>query len=233
MGTCRAPGADRRLRPSMLDRCALAESRLGAADPAGRGSDAAERDPGRPVPSRTRRRWVILRPSAARPGITDAASEFWLCCGPAAPRSRTLARASARSTTPAPRPAALAELVAAGLVTSDGFAGLRAIPVGQADGRQPPATRRAARPSAGRWSMVDNVGEGPSRDEKAIDAQAWSLLRRYGVIFRRLLAREPTAVPNLPRADPRLPPSGGEGRDSGRPLRLRDVGEQFALLGRG
>src|SRR5688572_20562137 len=72
--------------------------------------------------------------------------------------------------------AALTELVAAGAVSSDGFAGLRTI-----IGTRPTT-------ATGRWFLV-NAGEEP-----AAEAVAWTLLRRYGVICRRLLARETTSI---------------------------------------
>jgi len=82
---------------------------------------------------------------------------------------------------------ALGELVAAGFVASDGFAGLRAVV------RPPDARRsRGGRSNAGRWSLV--VAATASRDA-ALDAQALSLLQRYGVVFRRLLTREANAAP--------------------------------------
>jgi ATP-dependent Lhr-like helicase len=110
---------------------------------------------------------------------------------------------------------AIAELVAAGLVTSDGFAGLRAIVRGPADGlRQgyggPPtlhakaeAGRHRNQAAAGRWSAIApvalNTSATPKRDERegeaAVVQQAWALLRRYGVVFRRLLTREANAAP--------------------------------------
>ncbi len=80
------------------------------------------------------------------------------------------------------------ELVAAGLVTADGFDNLRSLidprrRSGQGSGR-------AARPrhSAGRWSMLYPV-EQPDRN-KMIEATCAMLLARYGVVFRDLLARE-------------------------------------------
>jgi ATP-dependent Lhr-like helicase len=88
---------------------------------------------------------------------------------------------------------ALWELVAAGLITADGFDNLRALispkrRAGQGSGR-------SARPrhSAGRWSLLYPGGaedRGP-----AVEAVCWMLLRRYGVVFRELLTRES----NLPR----------------------------------
>ena len=84
---------------------------------------------------------------------------------------------------------ALGELVAAGLVSSDGFAGLRSL-IGTSTS------------AAGRWFAVrppspqggvGETGETGSR-EGALTILAWTLLRRYGVIFRRLLAREAPGV---------------------------------------
>ena len=89
---------------------------------------------------------------------------------------------------------ALGELVANGLVTSDGFAGLRAIAGSAPD-------RRTGGTTAGRWSAL-NVRLKPdttvtkpdlSRDV-AVRTLAWTLLSRYGVVFRRLLARESSSV---------------------------------------
>jgi ATP-dependent Lhr-like helicase len=81
---------------------------------------------------------------------------------------------------------ALAELVAAGLVASDGFAGVRAI-VNQS----PP--RRGGADTSGRWSIVRR--EATANREDAVRALAWTLLARYGVVFRRVLARESSGVP--------------------------------------
>ena len=85
------------------------------------------------------------------------------------------------------------ELVAAGLVTADGFDNLRSLidpkrRAGQGSGR-------SARPrhSAGRWALL-YTDSGGDRG-KAIEAACWTLLRRYGVVFRDLLARET----NLPK----------------------------------
>ena len=87
--------------------------------------------------------------------------------------------------------AAIAELVAAGLVTADGFAGLRAL-IGTSPRHAPARLHRAD--AAGRWSALplhrpDAVGGNAGRDA-AVETVAWALLRRYGVVFRRLLARE-------------------------------------------
>jgi ATP-dependent Lhr-like helicase len=83
---------------------------------------------------------------------------------------------------------ALWELVAAGLLTADGFDNLRALidpkrRAGQGRGRK-------ARPrhSTGRWSMLFS---GEARDRaKAIETVCAVLLGRYGVVFRELILRE-------------------------------------------
>jgi ATP-dependent Lhr-like helicase len=80
------------------------------------------------------------------------------------------------------------ELVAAGLVTADGFDNLRSLidprrRSGQGSGR----TSRP-RHSAGRWSVLYPI-EQPDRN-KMIEATCAMLLARYGVVFRDLLARE-------------------------------------------
>ena len=80
------------------------------------------------------------------------------------------------------------ELVAAGLVTADGFDNLRALidprrRAGIGNGK----TKRP-RHSAGRWSLLSPLqGEDP---QKAIESVCNMLLQRYGVVFRELLARE-------------------------------------------
>src|SRR6185503_4707567 len=76
---------------------------------------------------------------------------------------------------------ALSSLVAAGLAASDGFAGLRML-VAADQGRPGPFDRRPN--LAGRWNLVGgSVYADPP--EAAIECQAWSLLRRYGIVFRR------------------------------------------------
>lgn len=121
---------------------------------------------------------------------------------------------------------AIGELVANGLVTSDGFSGLRAL-VWAARGRPMHHDRRNS--FAGRWTAMAASGEEErcGRDE-AIELQAWALLRRYGVVFRRVLARETNAATwrELARVYRRLE-ARGEIR-SGRFVTGMS-GEQFAL----
>jgi ATP-dependent helicase Lhr and Lhr-like helicase len=86
---------------------------------------------------------------------------------------------------------ALGQLASAGLIASDGFAGLRDI---VRKSTRPSATRRSAAGSSGRWGrfVADSADDAY---ERAVDAQARTLLRRYGVVCRRLLAREANAAP--------------------------------------
>lgn len=97
---------------------------------------------------------------------------------------------------------ALAELVALGIVNSDSFGGLRALLV-PADRRRPaPGGRRRRRialfgmDSAGRWALVRRPGTDSNTNEsETIEHVARTLLRRWGVIFWRLLAREADWLP--------------------------------------
>jgi ATP-dependent Lhr-like helicase len=94
---------------------------------------------------------------------------------------------------------ALAELVAAGVATADSFAGLRALlaPKRTRKSRSAAASSRRRRVStmthsvanAGRWSLLLHAYADRNEDG-VIEQRARALLRRYGVVFRRLLARE-------------------------------------------
>ena len=108
---------------------------------------------------------------------------------------------------------ALGELAACGMVTSDGFAGLRALltpsrkrrPLGAAgsDGRRSRRSVAYSVEDAGRWSLLG----APSREPVEEPIAAWGgpkpeaegaariLLRRYGIVFRRLLERESKLPP--------------------------------------
>ena len=121
---------------------------------------------------------------------------------------------------------ALWELVAAGLVTADGFDNLRSLidpkrRAGQGSGRS-----IRPRHSSGRWALLhaDAAVERP----RAVEAACWMLLRRYGIVIRDLLVREA----NLPtwrellmgfrRLEDRGEIRGGRFVDG-------FIGEQFAL----
>ena len=94
---------------------------------------------------------------------------------------------------------ALGELVNWGMVTSDSYAGLRALvtPSSKRPGFAP--RRRGRRPTssnfdrAGRWALVNQPVD--VEHGEAIEHIAWSLLRRYGVVFRKVLERETNLPP--------------------------------------
>jgi len=121
---------------------------------------------------------------------------------------------------------ALWELVAAGVVTADGFDNLRSLidpkrRAGQGSGR----TSRP-RHSSGRWALL--YADPAVERNRAVEATCWMLLKRYGIVFRDLLARE-TNLPKwreLQMAFRRL-----EDRGEIRGGRFVDgfLGEQFAL----
>jgi ATP-dependent Lhr-like helicase len=121
---------------------------------------------------------------------------------------------------------ALWELVAAGVVTADGFDNLRSLidpkrRAGQGSGRN-------ARPrhSSGRWALLftDQAVE----RNRAVEATCWMLLKRYGIVFRDALARET----NLPKwREMQMAFRRLEDRGEIRGGRFVDgfLGEQFAL----
>lgn len=128
----------------------------------------------------------------------------------------------------------LAELAALGLVNSDSFAGLRALLV-PSELRRPIAGARRKRRTvtfgmedAGRWALARRSPAGQS-EAGAIEHVARTLLRRYGVVFWRLLEREAGWLPpwrDLLRIYRRLE-SRGEIR--GGRFVSGFTGEQFAL----
>ena len=86
------------------------------------------------------------------------------------------------------------ELVAAGLVTADGFENLRSLV--DPKRRRGEGRGRLARPrhAAGRWALVRHSTAAVSSDARAA-AFADQLLARWGVLFRDVLARESLAPP--------------------------------------
>jgi ATP-dependent helicase Lhr and Lhr-like helicase len=121
---------------------------------------------------------------------------------------------------------ALWELVAGGLITADGFDNLRSLI--DPKRRSGQGSGRAARPrhSTGRWALL-HTGDVVEKN-RALEATCWMLLKRYGIVFRDVMAREA----NLPTwrellmAFRRL-----EDRGEIRGGRFVDgfLGEQFAL----
>ena len=121
---------------------------------------------------------------------------------------------------------ALWELVAAGLLTADGFDNLRALidpkrRSGQGSGR----TSRP-RHSAGRWSLLYS-GDNHDRT-RALEAICWMLLRRYGIVFRELLTRE-TILPKWRELLITLRRLEDRGEVRGGRFVSHFLGEQFGL----
>jgi ATP-dependent helicase Lhr and Lhr-like helicase len=93
---------------------------------------------------------------------------------------------------------ALAELAAHGMVNADSFAGLRALLVPSAERKPFAGARRKHRTAAhgmddaGRWAIVPAA---PPGGPAHVEHVARALLRRYGVVFWRLLEREAARLP--------------------------------------
>ena len=168
------------------------------------------------------RAWRALKPIEAPPRLSEAAedvlsvlrtrgasffADLKSACGLDADQVRT----------------AIGTLVACGLVTSDGFSGLRALVWAS---RRRPAQHDRRSNFAGRWTAIESSAA--AGREAAVEVQAWTLLRRYGVVFRRVLTRETNAATwrELARVYRRLE-ARGEIR-SGRFVTGMS-GEQFAL----
>ena len=135
-----------------------------------------------------------------------------------------LARATGRL--PSEVEEALWELVAAGLVTADGFENLRALidpkrRRGEGRGRS-----RRPRHAAGRWALVRHLGPLTPPGER-IEAWADQLILRWGVLFRDLLTREATA-PFWRDLAPVLRRKEAQGELRGGRFVLGLSGEQFA-----
>jgi ATP-dependent helicase Lhr and Lhr-like helicase len=128
---------------------------------------------------------------------------------------------------------ALGELVALGLVSTDSFAGLRAL-LAPAAKRNVFARRQrrgglfiGGMDDAGRWALLRRASA-PSEDGD-IEHVALTLLRRYGVVFWRLLEREAQWLPpwrDLLRVYHRLE---ARGEIRGGRFVAGLAGEQFAL----
>jgi len=92
---------------------------------------------------------------------------------------------------------ALGELVSAGLVNADSFSGLRALLIPQDKKRQLAQRRRRVAlfglEDAGRWSLIRNGKI--ANEAESLEQVAEILLRRYGVVFRKLLEREADWLP--------------------------------------
>ncbi len=87
---------------------------------------------------------------------------------------------------------ALGELAAWGLVNSDQFQGLRALitPQKQQSHSRRRAVLQAPLSGGGRWSLIRPSMQSDS-DQQKVEHIARTLLTRYGIVFRKLLEREP------------------------------------------
>jgi ATP-dependent Lhr-like helicase len=103
---------------------------------------------------------------------------------------------------------ALGELVFRGMVTADSFTGLRALltPLSKTTNRAVAKRRRRNKAvysmdEAGRWvrlsaPVAGTQSEGRSEpDREKLEAIAFKLLQRYGVVFRKIMDRESISVP--------------------------------------
>jgi ATP-dependent Lhr-like helicase len=141
---------------------------------------------------------------------------------------------------------ALGELVSTGLVNADSFAGMRAMLL--------PATKRASNDKkrrrgagptmeeAGRWALVrrggadadsESASDKPARrkriDPDTLEHVALTLLRRYGVMFWRLLEREAAWLPSWRELLPVYHRLEARGEIRGGRFVAGFSGEQFAL----
>ena len=85
------------------------------------------------------------------------------------------------------------ELVAAGMITADGFDNLRALIDPKRRSGQGRGRTMRPRDSGGRWSLL--FTEKMDDRVPAIESTCWMLLKRYGIVFRELLTRESIQLP--------------------------------------
>ncbi len=166
----------------------------------------------------------LQRPRAAPPALSEGARGL---------HEQLLARGAsffadlAAGRDPEALEAALWELVALGLLSGDGWSGLRALAAPAPTGPRAPSRLEQLRRGTGRWALLPTTLAPP---EDALEARAHLLLRRWGVLFRDLLAREsdPPSWRDLLGVLRRL-----ELRGEVRGGRFVDgpTGEQFALPG--
>jgi ATP-dependent Lhr-like helicase len=137
---------------------------------------------------------------------------------------------------------AIGELVSTGLVNADSFAGLRALLLPAAKRAKLARRRRrsASSPSgmdeAGRWSLVRRSSgtpvvsaRKPRTSPETLEHIALVLLRRYGVVFWRLLEREAAWLPSWRELLPVFHRLEARGDIRGGRFVAGLAGEQFAL----
>ncbi len=126
---------------------------------------------------------------------------------------------------------ALGELVSAGLVNADSYSGLRALLIPSDKKRQLVARRRRVAlfglEDAGRWSLIRKGA--PADESAALEQVAEILLRRYGVVFRKVLEREADWLPPWHALLRVLRRMEAQGHIRGGRFVAGMSGEQFAL----
>jgi len=118
--------------------------------------------------------------------------------------------------------AALAELTWYGLISSDGIAGLRQL------SRHRRVDQVSELAPSGRWSLIAG-SQLDTTDDIVTEDVIWTLLNRYGVVCRGVLARESSVVPPWRLLVPMFRRLEAQGRIRGGRFISGPTGEQFAL----
>ena len=121
---------------------------------------------------------------------------------------------------------ALWELVTAGMITADGFDNIRALIDPKRRSGQGRGHSSRPRHSVGRWSLL--YSSEPAERSRVAEATCWMLLRRYGVVFREMIARE-TIVPRWRELLIAFRRLEDQGQIRGGRFVSGFLGEQFAL----
>jgi ATP-dependent Lhr-like helicase len=121
---------------------------------------------------------------------------------------------------------ALWELVTAGLITADGFDNIRALIDPKRRAGHGKGYNARPRHSAGRWSLL-HTSEALDRS-RVMESICWTLLKRYGVVFREMVARE-TMTPRWRELLIALRRLEDQGEIRGGRFVSGFLGEQFAL----
>ncbi len=121
---------------------------------------------------------------------------------------------------------ALWELVTAGLITADGFDNIRALIDPKRRAGHGKGHNARPRHSAGRWSLL-YTSEALERS-RVLESTCWTLLKRYGVVFREIVARE-TMAPRWRELLIALRRLEDQGEIRGGRFVSGFLGEQFAL----
>ncbi len=121
---------------------------------------------------------------------------------------------------------ALWELVTAGMITADGFDNIRALIDPKRRAGHGKGHNARPRHSAGRWSVL-HTSEALDRT-RVMESICWTLLKRYGVVFREMVARE-TMTPRWRELLIALRRLEDQGEIRGGRFVSGFLGEQFAL----